>query len=86
MEVLIRIIVNWVPMLIVAAALMLFLRKAKSSQNETISYLKKQNDLIEKHIKVMERIAVSLEKTGSGRIDPCDGCPGKPLKTLQADD
>ena len=62
MDAFIKIFVSWFPMIVLIAVWIFFMRKMRGPQNQTVVYLKRQNELMEEYIKVSERIAFALEK------------------------
>lgn len=62
METLSRILVSWLPMLLLIGVWIYFMKKIRKPQDQTIIHVKEQNDILAKHASALERIATSLEK------------------------
>lgn len=67
MDAFMEIAINWLPMIVLIIVWVIFMGRTKNPQNQTITYLKKQNELMEKYLAVSERIAVSLEKISDAK-------------------
>jgi len=56
-----NVFLSWMPMLLLIAVWIFYMRKMRSPQNKTIDFLKNQNEISRKNNEIMERIALSLE-------------------------
>jgi preprotein translocase subunit YajC len=53
-------LISWLPLIALIVVWVFFMRKHRKTQNHTIEYMKKQNDLT-------ERIALAIEKIADGK-------------------
>ncbi len=67
METISRILVSWAPMIILIAVWIIYMKKVRGTQGQTMDHLKKQNELMEHYIKITERMAVSLEQIANDK-------------------
>jgi ATP-dependent Zn protease len=67
METLSRILVSWAPMIILIAVWIIYMKKVRGTQGQTMDHLKRQNELMEHYIKITERMAVSLEQIANDK-------------------
>ncbi len=61
MEALLKEFIGWVPMILLIAVWIFYMRKLRVPQNQSIEFLRKQLELTQHNNEIMERIAVSLE-------------------------
>jgi hypothetical protein len=55
-------LISFGPIIVLLAVWIFYMTRLKSPQQQTIEYLKKNNELMEKYVQVTERIAASLER------------------------
>jgi ATP-dependent Zn protease len=62
METLSRIFVSWAPMIILIAVWIIYMRKVRGTQGQTMDHLRKQNELMKDYIKITDVWQYRLNK------------------------